>query len=477
MTAYYKDYAHNSASGSCATPSTGTANLLVIPIWFTDSNKYIADAKKETIRSDIQTAYFGTNSQTGWRSVKTFYEEESLGAITLEGTVSDWYEVGQSASSFGPENTGMENTYNLVATASDWYFTNNPTEKRTDYDCDKDGYLDGVMLIYGYPDGTQLNGTYDNLWAYCFWYTETGPNKTKPMPNQYFWASYDFMFSANAAYQHTGKSYKGSGDTSHCTIDAHTYIHEMGHMFGLDDYYDYSYSYTPAGAFSMQDYNVGSHDAFSILSLGWGKAYIPTETTTIELKPMTKSGEMILLTPSWNEYNSAFDEYLLLEYYTPDGVNEFDCNYTYSGAIKGPKDSGIRLWHVDARLVYYKSENVSASNITTNPNYSCRYGVQLAMSNTYYTSQVNSGYLSPLGRSYYNYNILQLIHNDKSESHKTSTKFSSSSLFKAGSSFSMSQYGSQFVNSGKLNSRLDLGFTFEVNSLTSESASITVTKI
>ena len=480
MDAYYKHFSHNNAYGSCATPSTGTAKLLVIPIWFADSSNYIAEANKETIRNDIQTAYFGTNEETGWRSVKTFYEEESLGAITLEGTVSDWYVESRSASSFGSENTGMNNTYALVSTVSDWYFQNNPTEKRTDYDRDKDGYLDGVMLIYAYPDYSQLNynSSYGNLWAYCYWYTEDSANVTKPMPNQYFWASYDFMFSSSAAQEHTGKSTKASGDTRYCTIDAHTYIHEMGHMFGLDDYYDYSGSYSPAGAFSMQDHNVGSHDAFSILSLGWGKAYIPTETTTIELKPLTKSGEMILLTPSWNQYNSAFDEYLLLEYYTPDGVNAFDCAHTYSGSVKGSSSSGIRLWHVDARLVYYNSQNVSASNITTNPNYSCRYGVQLAMSNTYNKNGVNQGYLSPLGSSYYNYNLLQLIHNNKSmTSSATNTNFSSSSLFGANSSFSMSQYGKQFYNNGKLNSKTDLGFTFEVNSLNSEYASITVTKI
>ena len=72
----------------------------------------------------------------------------------------------------------------------------------------------------------------------------------------------------------------------------------------------------------MQDYNVGGHDPFSSYALGWGKAYIPAESMTINLKPFATSGEMILLTPNFNKYNSPFDEYILLEYYTPTGLNQ-----------------------------------------------------------------------------------------------------------------------------------------------------------
>ena len=480
MTATYKDYAHNNAYGTCATPSTGTAKLLVIPIWFTDSDSYIAESNKETVRSDIQTAYFGTNEETGWRSVKTFYEEESIGNITLIGTVSEWYEVNKAASYYGSGNSATNRTTSLASSAADWYFNNHSGESRRDYDRDSDGYLDGVMLIYGYPDYSALRNSYSNLWAYCFWVTGTAGTLMNPKTNQYFWASYDFMYSAGSkASSRTGKSSKASGETDYCNIDAHTYIHEMGHMFGLEDYYDYSGSYSPAGAFSMQDHNIGSHDAFSILALGWGKAYIPTETTTINLKPLTKTGEMILLTPSWNSFNSAFDEYLLLEYYTPDGVNEFDCLHQYGGYPQGPRASGIRLWHVDARLLYINQDgNYSASQMTTNPNYDCYYGVLSAISNTYNENNVDDDYLSPLGGTYCNYNMLQIIHNNASiRTSKNSDNFSSSSLFVKGSSFSMSQFGKQFYNVGKFNSKIDLGFTFEVNNITSEYASITVTKI
>ena len=481
MSKTYANVSENNAYGNHYTPSKGRAKILVIPIWFaSDSSTYISTSKKESVRSDIEKAYFGTNEETGWRSVKTYYEEESHGDLTLTGTVSEWYNETRSITSFTSESSGFSNSKALVSTVVEWYFTNNTSENRQDYDCNHDGILDGVMLIYGYPDYSSLNNdSYGNLWAYCYWTDNKMGNFSKPVVNPYFWASYDFMYSSSDAPSHTGTSQRiGDGDTSHCSIDAHTYIHEMGHMYGLDDYYDYSNSYSPAGGFSMQDNNVGGHDPFSSLSLGWGKAYIPTETTTITLKPFATTGEMILLSPEWNTFNSAFDEYLLIEFYTPTGLNKFDTDYQYKGYYpRGVNNLGIRLWHVDARLVFYNSNSVTSSNITTNPDYSCYYGVELAMSNTYNANGVNSGYLSPLGRNYYNYNVLQLIHNNTNASHKSTTEFSNSSLFKTGNSFSMSQYGRQFVNTGKFNSNTDLGFTFEVNSLSNESASITVTKI
>ena len=78
----YKDLFNNSSYVLSTTPSVGEANILVIPVWFTDSSTYISASNKENVREDIHAAYFGTNEETGWRSVKTYYEEESHGALT-----------------------------------------------------------------------------------------------------------------------------------------------------------------------------------------------------------------------------------------------------------------------------------------------------------------------------------------------------------------------------------------------------------
>ena len=474
----------NNVSPLSATPSTGTAKILVIPVWFTDSDSYISSKKKESVRNDIYTAYFGTNEETGWRSVKTYYEEESHGALTYTGTVSEWYECGKSEERYHTDGSYPGKTMTLVSNATAWYFSHHD-ENRRDYDGNHDGYLDGVVLIYGAPDYSAAR-KYDrsNMWAYTYWMQDSSLNSIlEPGENVFFWASYDFMYSPGTpATNHTGVPTKpyGSGDTKHCNIDAHTYIHEMGHMFGLDDYYDYSGQFSPAGGFSMQDKNVGGHDPFSILSLGWGKAYIPTESVNINLKPLSTTGEMIILSPNWNEFNSPFDEYLVLEYFTPTGVNEFDSTYNYRGSSPaGSKKSGIRLWHIDARLLYANSElsSFSINHVTTDP--SSELGrVTLMMTNTYEIEGQESGYITYLGSDYADYKLLKYVRNDKTiETHKTTDQMKESNLFKKGDSFTMSQYGSQFVETGKLNSDLDLGFSFSVVNIKDEYASITIAKL
>ena len=493
----YSDFIKNNAYPLSATPSTGEANLLVIPVWFSDSNKYVKDANKEQVRQDIHDAYFGDVEATGWQSVKTYYETESLGVLSLNGSVSAWYEPGRNTAYYAndPANdeSGCPKTISLVEQATEWYFSNHTGEKRSDYDCDKDGYLDGVMLIYAAPDYVTLNNdNYDNLWAYCYWVQDYSAQSTvNPGVNAFFWASYDFMYGKEVASSRSGNRYC-AGDTSHCKLDAHTYIHEMGHMFGLEDYYDYSErSYSPAGGFSMQDLNVGGHDPFSSFALGWGKAYIPTDSATIDLKPFSTSGEMILLTPSWNSYNSAFDEYLLIEYYSDEGLNALDTTYGYMSQYGkaypiGPKQNGIRVWHVDARLLYTLTGEFSANKMTTNPSITSGR-VVLCMSNTYDDGDdYTAAYLSPLAQDpsdrnynakYAEYDLLHLIRNSQYATTKTKDNLNATHLFKKGDTFSMSAYSKQFVNAGKLDSGLDLGFEFTVNACNSTYASISVKKL
>lgn len=464
----YNDWEDNNAYGMMNCPTLGTPKVLIIPIWFTDSSNYISTTGKNNVKSDIEKAYLGSNSDVGWRSVKTYYQELSDNKLTLQGTVTDWYETDISSSSCDQSDTAS-----LVKNASDDYFSNNPSDSRRNYDSDGDGYLDAVLLIYGAPDYDASGSSNGNLWAYCSWLS-TSSSKTSPQPVVFFWASYDFMYSSSIATSRTGKSNYGSGDTSYCSLDTHTFIHEMGHVLGLDDYYDYSGQYTPGGSFSMQDYNVGSHDPFSVMAYGWADPYIPTTTMTIELKPFQSSKDLILLSNHNATVDSPFDEYLLLELYTPTGLNQFDVTHAYRGAYpQGSSKPGIRLWHIDSRLTQYTRSGWSG-DLITDPT---KGNIYNACSNTYYSAEV-ADYCSVLGSNYYNLNLLQLIRN-YSSSYKPTDEFSESALFMTGDTFKMttSKYSGQFYHSGKLNSNFSLGWQFTVDSCSSSGASITVTKL
>ena len=135
------------------------------------------------------------------------------------------------------------------------------------------------------------------------------------------------MYSSDKASQRTGKSSYGNGDTRYCNVDAHTFIHEMGHVLGLQDYYDYDGIGTAVGGFTMQDNNVGGHDPYSVIAYGWAQPYIPTNTVTLTINDFQSSHDVVLLAN--HTVNSPFDEYLLVELYTPTGLNKFDTDYRY----------------------------------------------------------------------------------------------------------------------------------------------------
>ncbi len=466
----YKDFTDNNYYDLASAPNVGNGKLLVIPVWFKDSSSYIGLLKRENVREDIQKAYFGTSVETGWESVKTFYSKDSFGKVNIDGVVSDWYDCDKYSSEFYSENSNATNE--LVFAAVEWYKEEYGISTLTDFDQDHDGYLDGVMLIYGAPDYSALsNPSASNLWAYCYWLQDPSVRDVaNPGANVYFWASYDFMYSyGNVTNSRVGSRY-GSGDQSHCLIDSHTFVHEMGHVFGLADYYDYTgdsdNKFSPAGAFSMQDHNVGAHDAFSRFALGWAKAYVPTETTTITVGAMENSGECILLSPSFS--GSAFDEYILLELFTREGINESDAKYGYNYRSPVDCEYGVRVWHVDARLFSGRTYK-----LVTDPTGN---RVISATSNTTYNGQSDANRaINYAGQ--YEYNQLHLIRNDTSAPYNNKSSLSSAAMFYTGDEFTLEKYATQFFNTNKLNNNKSLGWRVDFTSVSSSGMTLTCTKL
>ena len=202
MTWTYMDYSKRNAYKSTYCPTIGDVKLLVIPVWFTDSatKTGLTGTKRDTVREDIRKAYFGTQGETGWHSVKSYYETESTedgeNKLTLSGTVSEWYECGFDSNELKTDDGNNKKTKDFTIAATNWYFNNHPSDNRKNYDSNNDGLIDGVMLIYAYPDMAALGNdqNYSNYWAYCHW-CKGSPSSSAPNPDVYFWASYDFMYA------------------------------------------------------------------------------------------------------------------------------------------------------------------------------------------------------------------------------------------------------------------------------------------
>ena len=88
------------------------------------------------------------------------------------------------------------------------------------------------------------------------------------------WASQEFMFDAGY-YDEEGNHSNWTTEqlaSGNAKPDAHTFIHETGHMIGLDDYYSYDRGkgdYGGLGGLDMMDFNIGDHNGYSKWMLGW----------------------------------------------------------------------------------------------------------------------------------------------------------------------------------------------------------------
>ena len=436
-------------------PTSGNPKLLVLPIAFKDSDRFFDDEGRATIKDRLEKACFGTNEETGWYSITSFYETESFGECIIEGEVADWYECGYNYSAVNSTDV----TERVVKDAVDDWKYKNP-DKVKEFDSDENGFLDGVMVIYGGPNYNNYEGHPNrNMWAYTSW-LDTIPNVDNPKANVYLWASYDFM---------------DSGIEDGIINDTHTYVHEMGHVFGLDDYYDYAEKGIWAGGFSMQDYNVGGHDPYSLMVLGWAKPYVPTSSASITIKPFESSGDMILLSPDFSK-KSAYDEYLLIEYYTPTGTNEHDTEYQYLDRYpQGPSKGGIRIWHVDARLlkIINKQGTKTYSIVNTIDESDGKYIV--GCTNTTYIEGASTNAYCSLASELWQYKLLELIRRSDFTAIRTDEYLTYDHLFKEGDTFNISKYPGYFRNQSRLNDGSRFNWNVKIDSITDKEATITVT--
>ena len=471
------------------TPSEGNVNLLAIPISFADS-KFTTAEQISTVKSNIQKSLFGSASDTGWESVSSFYSKSSFGKLNISGKVSDPYRLSDRAKEFANKVNSRSYSINqLLNDAITWYKNNNPSEDITKYDYDKDGYLDGVYFIYLHEyfamDETFMDLDTTVFWAFCSW-TYNNPSTTSPNVGVYFWCSYYFLF-------------EGYGENS---LDAHTFIHETGHMLGLDDYYSYnSISYggttinpSPLGGVDMMDYNITDHNAFSKFALGWNKPYLIDKEGKLTIKKASTSGECVIIpTSSYN--NTSFDEYIMLELFSPDELNDSDLNKGYAPRdpifLKNGKlnSVGIKAYHVDARLFLYDYGLLDLTPI----NYIYELDKIKNIKDNEYIFVAHSNTpdgVDAEGKKVdsYNYNfdsrfrLIQIITPEGVNYQSTDRCISNNSLFykKGYMELTNSTFKKQFPNGkekNKANNESNFLFNFKVEEMSKDSCTLSFTKI
>lgn len=445
--------------------SIGEKRILVIPVIIKDYQ----DNVTETNRELIYKTFFGKSSDTSWESVSSYYYKSSFGNLLINGTVSEWFDYGKTASElshltsqdvYGQNIGNFDPTLDVLDKAVEWYKKRYHTDCK-EFDADNDGRIDGVWLVYSAPTYQNNYQLGSSFWAYTFSKYQGTLNEESPNPFRYCWGSVEFL---KKAYGATG-------------CDAHTYIHETGHMMGLDDYYDVNGRVSACGGVDMMDNNIADHNTFSKYGLGWTRPYLVSGDCEIDLKPASTSGESIIIPTEGGFSNSAFDEYILVELYTPDELNAKDAASTggyYGPYLRAFTNPGVKIYHIDARL--------ATSKLRLNQWGTWSYTTEFVQSYTQITTKAHTNSPSTGTQSGYSnrlndqYRLIQMI-DKEGRNFSTSMRFASNnSLFKSGDSFSYDKFSSQFANKTTMNNGSKFAYSVSFSDLSASGVKVTITK-
>lgn len=291
-------------------PSQGDANLVIFYIDFLDctySNKLTTE--------QVQEMAFGSANENSanypFESMSAFYNRSSKGTINLKGQVF----------SYTAKNPISYYNDDKVALAKECFEAFKDTVDFSTFDANHDGQIDATLF--------------------------TVPSTAS---NDYWWPCAGGF--GDSEYQidgvKIGHIITGNASPENVTNFNSSYLHEMGHCFGLPDYYlyytdDFDSMKGNAGTELMDADAYSDFSSFSKLMLGWYKknqvqVYNPnlgTQTFTLN-NAQTNDGNCVII-PYGDLDKNYFSEYFIIEYSTNTGNN----------SVVGA-DSGIRIHHIKA---------------------------------------------------------------------------------------------------------------------------------
>ncbi|HOJ44696.1 MAG TPA: hypothetical protein PK340_01490 [Bacilli bacterium] len=457
-----------------STPTIGDVPILVIPISFTDFPCADLIGGCQVVKDDIEKAFFEDEEDILWHSVASYYQASSYEQLRFYGEVSPWYTPSVSAAQLA-EGGRYDVTNDVMRPAITWY-RETYADNLTRLDTDGDGFIDAVYFIYSVPANAKEDPLVDDnrvFWAYTKYDNAGVANTDRPGVFHYGWSSYDFMYKDGYLERdEQGRIVRGDDDEpifhpwtdsqGKLEVDAHTYIHEIGHFLGLPDYYTYDSDrgdWGSAGGIDMMDYNVGDHNGFSKAVFGWLTPKVVTKPTDVSLRPLYQQPDVAIIPINYDD--TLLDEYLLIEYYQPQGLNKKDSLQQFAGYYPRTFSiDGIKIYHVDARLgrfirglgSFQFSDYVRNIGVRTNDVY---YGI--ANSNTASRSAVASN------------KLLRLLEPDGSTRLRHGYVATNRSLFTEGMAFDETNYPNYTFNNGTI-----FNYSITIDTIDTEVATISI---
>ncbi|MEP0813450.1 MAG: M6 family metalloprotease domain-containing protein [bacterium] len=299
-------------------PSIGTVKMFCLPIEFPNYPHYFTEEQFDDVLygdGDPGAPYIG---------LRQYYLEQSYGQLQITGDVFSWHMASRTRDYYHPDqNEGLptdgERQRELIIealTAAD-----DAGVDFSQYDNDKDGLVDGFTILWTGPNGDWA--TY--WWGFAMWMGGF---------------SLDGVEFGSYSWQPERWYYFGEEPPLPEVWDPGTVIHETGHGLGLPDYYDYDDSVGERGGVGGLDMmgGWGGHCCFSKYMLGW---LSPTITFTNlpgeQLDKVIANPDAVLAMP-WFDGVTPWAEYFMIE------------NRQAEGSDAGYPNSGLLIWHIDARV-------------------------------------------------------------------------------------------------------------------------------
>lgn len=413
----------------------GTNHTLVVPVVWADqtenaTEENLALYKKALGRVEDEngkvTDYSDTNDEVF--SLSEYFDTASYGKYQVNSFVTDWYYIDRNFSEY--EQLSPDKEYADIVLS--WVKENYSNLDMSYFDQDENGYVDSMIIINsGIVENEEMmvinsyGGAIHRRESYYGDYAGTAKD---PNVNCYVNINQRFLQEGNTQ----------------------TLIHEFSHNLGLIDYYDVNYSGIDAvGGFDMQSKNVGDWNAYSKLAVGWMNPQIVEglkkgESVEITINSMAQDDDVIVIPAAGNKYDGPFGEYIMIDLFSDDGVNQYDAqNYGLSGT------TGVRISHVDARMEKRTMEIESKVNAGQKDVYDIG------------TIHYDNSY-SGDDRGFYNIEVIQSgKKNTFTNLTNEITSLKREDLFYQGDEFSIEEYGQFFYNQ-RMDNGEKLGYTVSI---------------
>ena len=303
------------------TGPVGNYNVLVLLVEFSDNSSSVNGSFFDTLIFENQ---FGC--------VHHYYQEISYGALDIITvnlpSTTGWNTAPETYAYYVNGNYGYgsypQNSQKLVEDLVDLA---DPLVDFSQYDNDSDGYVDALVVVHAGPGAEFPPYSPDDIWSHKW---------SVPWP----WTAADGVKVRDYTMQ---PEYWQSPYDMTCGV----YCHELGHVFGLPDFYDTDNSSYGIGQWSLMAGgswngslgNSPAHpDAWCMTQLGYVTPTVVTSNTSdVEIPAIENSPVVYKL---WT-FGSPLSEYFLV------------VNRQKTGYDSALPSEGLLIWHVDESIDDY----------------------------------------------------------------------------------------------------------------------------